>query len=424
METDTMPSSAGFDPKRPVYGVRTSMVALVLSSLVPATGLAQAPESSLEREVQQTPTPPTALTSVTEIFTLHGSVLTYGMALGFGNRDWANQFGGALNVEGTANFSRHLSAGFALQASPGADVIGFSDGPSVAVTDLYIEYADLFMPGLRAIVGSFDVPFSDQVEVVSNNADTFRNPFLINSLFMSAWGGAVGTLNTLGIGLFYEQDVFDAAIGVTNGTDELAINIDQKFEVFAHGGFNFGQWARVAGSALYSDDRDGAKQTGFGANLWAYVADVKVNFPSAADRKSYVKGYFGQANFGDDDGATRDGLLFWMVEGRYSFRDHLYVATRFSHWLPEDHNGDGVGISDALFSPGIAASHAEQLGFDLIVDQQVTRLQGVVGYEDGFQDGAHPVVVKLIFLWDDYANRSGQYDTDTLGGLLVVNVGF
>lgn len=355
---------------------------------------------------------------------LHGAVLTYGSFFRFGKIFPANEFSGAFNLEGAVRLSEHLTGGFNIQAAPGGDYITFKETPALVVTDLFVAYQDLLVTGLSITAGSFDTPFSDQVEVVSNNADTLRNPFVMNSLFMSFFGGTVGTLNTLGILLTYETSAFDVSTGVTNGTDESTLNIDRKFETFADLGVNLGDWARLAGSVVHSDDREGARTTGIGADLFAWVVDVKLSLASMIAGDAYIKGYVGQGTLGDEDKSTKDGLLFWMAEAKVPFLEHFYLAARFSAWKPDDSNGDGVGMSAAFISPGLAQKRADEGGFILVTDQAVTRLQVAAAYHTDSGADALPFVLKLICVYDNYARRSGGRSTDMLGGILAANLGF
>ncbi len=291
----------------------------------------------------------------------------------------------------------------------------------MVVADLLIEFRNIADSGIDFTMGSYDTAFGDQVNYVTNNAAAFKNPFLMNSLFYSTFGGEVGTLNTIGMKVSKETKTWDAAVYINNGTSEDALNVDGNFEYGVKLGYTFINTFRLAASIIKSDDRkNDIDATGFEADLTAFIFDAKIELPkNFSSESSYIKGYYGSAKWSDKTPGTNDMLQFWMIELKYFIAAKLYTAFRLSAWNPEDHNGDGIGISKALQSPsaGLAATSAASLGLTgIIADQNVMRYQAALGYT--YNKG---LLFKVIGFFDDYEHKTVGKVTDTLGFIIAIN---
>ncbi len=339
----------------------------------------------------------------------------------FGGEEMSRQFNGLLNIEGAAQLQKNISITFLLLAGPAKSDIYQREDSNVSIADLFINIDNIMNSGLNLLFGSYDTPFGDQTKFVTNNAFTFGNPFIMNSLFYSAFGGEVGTLNTMGLKIYKETKIWDLAVSINNGTDEDIDNSDNNFEYVASAGLSLGKWFRFSSSFLYSDDRlTDEKSTGFGAKLTTGIVDARINLPSIGSGTSYIKGYYGLADWDDEKPQTNDILHFWMVECKYTFYKHLYFALRYSSWIPEDHNGDRAGVSEALPTPSTAFAESvkdHHNNIELTTDQTVMRMQAALGYLKN-----EKLMVKLVGFYDYYEHKSQNHNTDVLGFILAINV--
>lgn len=318
-----------------------------------------------------------------------------------------SQFDFAVNLVGEWKISPKISGSVELQGGTGGGSLGLA-GPGVIVQDLYLQLTP--KTNFILTVGSFNNPFGEEVESLTSNAASFDNPFVLNSLFYSAFGGTVGTLNTLGVKGNYKTDVGDVTFAVSNGTDESAANADGNFEFLASAGTSrFSKRLRLAGSYMKSNDRGPAGiVTGFGANFNAWMLESRYDFPKG----TYLKGYYGNAAYGDDNPSTKDNVKMWMAEAKYS-KSLWYVSARLSCWEPDDNNGNGAGVSSVLPNPGLAIA---QGGVTPVADQNVRRLQIGAGWS--FLDN---LMLKAEWFQDKYSRLSSGKSTDVNGFIVALN---
>ncbi len=346
-----------------------------------------------------------------ESFKISGHYLGLLNAISQNNRTAADakrsQFDFAVNLVGDWKISPKISGSVELQGGTGGGSLGLA-GPGVIVQDLYIQITPKTNFTLTA--GSFNNPFGEEVESLTSNAASFDNPFVLNSLFYSAFGGTVGTLNTLGLKGNYKTDLSDFTLAVTNGTDESASNPDGNFELAVSAGTNvLAKRLRLAGSYMKSNDRGPAGiVTGFGANFNAWMLESRYDFPKGM----YLKGYYGNAAYGDDYPSTKDNVKMWMAEAKYS-KSLWYVSARLSGWEPDDNNGDGAGVSSVLPNPGLAVT---QGGVTPVADQTVRRLQIGAGWS--FLDN---LMLKAEWFQDTYSRLSSGKSTDVNGFIFALN---
>lgn len=336
------------------------------------------------------------------------------------------QFDFAANIDFEWRLRENIEVILEIQGGTGGGSLGLA-GPEGVITDLALEFYHS-RPGLNTevVIGSFDTPFGEQTEYLTNNANAFENPLFLNSLFYSAFGGTVGTLNTLGVMGIFETKPADLTLAVTNGGDETASN--------AGGGF---EWVarieteallkplRFGGSYMMGDDTfssDPAKSDGFMADIKGWIADARYAFSEIA----HIKGYFGEMSYGDNDPSTKDDVGIWMGEAAYG-RGSWQVAFRLSGWEPDDDNGNGKGMSGVIPNPGLTNEWSERVdgppmtcnGPCPATDQKIVRLQ--VGGSWRVYDN---LVAKVEYVRDDADRKTGGRSTDVDGWMLLINGSF
>ncbi|MFQ5579238.1 MAG: hypothetical protein ACE5FZ_01385 [Nitrospiria bacterium] len=321
------------------------------------------------------------------------------------------QFDFAANIDFEWTVRPDVLVTIQLQGGTGGGSLGFV-GPQPAVTDLNVTKAfkDL---NLVVVLGSFDTPFGEQTASLTNNADSFRNPFLLNSLFYSAFGGTVGTLNTLGAMGTLSRPFGDLTVALTNGTSEDSGNPDGNFEWVISAGTDAGvAGLRVAGSLMRSDDLTaaGGPNGSFEADFRGWMLDGRY----VINKNAAVKGYVGEVEYGDINAATKDEVGIWMAEATYE-KEQWQLAIRVSGWDPEDADGldpvNGTIPNPGLNEPwpvgGAGAGPAR-------VDQSVQRIQlGASWSLSG------DLVAKLEVVEDDY-DKAVAGDLGGVDGVILL----
>ncbi|MBD3217990.1 MAG: hypothetical protein GF310_06885 [candidate division Zixibacteria bacterium] len=321
-----------------------------------------------------------------------------------------NQFDLAANINFNWQIRENILGVFQLQGSPGEGSFGFP-GSEVEITDLNVEFSfDDYDSKLT--VGSFDTPFGMQTASLSNNGNSFGNPLLLNSLFYCAFAGApMGTLNTVGAMGNYNHEYFDATLAFSNGTNESADNSDGGFEIsgtavgkipVSEGELDF------AFSYINSDDRSESGSNGTESDFSGFLAEGMF----APIEGAHVKGYYGMISYDDNDSDTDDDVNIWMAEGRYG-REGWHLGVRISGWMPENDDGNGIGISEAIPNPGLAVQINGAIPY---TDQKITRIQAGGGYmivED--------LIIKAELFLDNYDQSTLGDATDVQGVILGLN---
>lgn len=297
----------------------------------------------------------------------------------------STQFDFAANLDVEYVISPQLSGIVQLQTGAGDGRFGLG-GPGVVVTDLNLEYRTLY-DLFTFTFGSFDTPFGEETAFLTNNADSFQNPFFLNPLVYSAFAGPTGTLNTLGVMGEFLLPFVDLTVALTNGTGETAVNSSSDLEYVLRLGTGFFQ--KMYFSVSYMDSNDMGDQavtanTSFAADFTGVIADVILNPAENAT----LKGYVGRLTYGDRNPATQDAVDFWKVEAKWDMAP-FYIAARYSHWQPQDRNGNGSGISPFLPYPGMSILAMQP------TDTLVTRTQVAVG--NFLQED---LLFKLEIFWD------------------------
>lgn len=333
-----------------------------------------------------------------------------------------DQFDFAVNIDFEWKLKSNITFTTQLQGGAGGGSLGFV-GPEPAVTDLNVTF-EFARPALVLVIGSFDTPFGEQTASLTNNADSFRNPFLLNSLFYSSFGGTVGTLNTLGVMGTLETKVADFTLALTNGSSEGAENPDGNFGWVISAGTDAGlDGFRIAGSFMQSDDLVAGVSAdvpngSFGADFQGWLIDGRYVFLE----HFAFKGYFGGIEFDDNVSATKDEVDIWMGEASYE-QSAWQFAVRISGWSPDDDNGDGLGHGAMLPNPGLSAEWPSSNPAGTVtttpgsnVDQSVVRLQ--VGLSWFLMND---LVAKLEYVQDDYDKALTTRLGDVSGLILLLN---
>ena len=318
------------------------------------------------------------------------------------------QFDFAANVDIEWQLSSIVTGTVQLQGGAGDGSLGFV-GPAVEVTDLNLIFT-FEDPDLCITAGSFDTPFGEQTWYLTDNADASRNPFLLNSLFYTAFaGGPVGTLNTLGIMGSISRSAFDLTLAVTNGTNETASNPDGNFETVACLGVTPLGFSgmRLAGSLIHSKDKAESGVSGTESDFFGWMVEGRYAFMEGF----YLKAYYGRIEYGDNAPGTDDDVQICMGEARFG-QGKWFLAARASGWHPGDDNGDGVGVSLSVPDPGLAVwSTAEP-----ITDQRIRRIQlgaGLILQEN--------LTLKGEWFRDDYDKGQHRLSVDVTGVIVALN---
>jgi hypothetical protein len=293
------------------------------------------------------------------------------------------QFDQAVNLSAEWDVSPKAKLFIDLQSGVGYGRLGFQ-GPQVAVTDVGMTYQ--FTPVTEAVLGSFDMPFGQEVARLTNNGSLGASGFVLNPLLYTALAGPAGTLNTVGILLTHPTLGGDGSFFIGNGTGESAVNEG------THLAYGF-QWTKAMSnftfgmSAWKSDDRaDSADSNAdsLKADAYAYLLDIAF----AASGIDY-NGHIGQLQFGDGTSAT-NLVTVGMFSLNSSYQD-LQWRARISAWFPADNNGDNMGLSSSMPDP----SMGKALGDTPPLDRSIVRYQ--LGVSHTLEEG---IVIGTEFFLD------------------------
>ncbi len=312
------------------------------------------------------------------------------------------QFDYAVNLDFTYQISPEAQIFVQLQGSPGGSAFGFP-GPSPEITDVFLQYAPASWVTVTA--GSFDTPFGQQTEFLSNNADVSNNPLVLNSLFYSAFSrGPMGTLNTVGVMGEFSGDRETFSVAVTNGTDESATNPDGGVNLVFQATTNrLWKPLNLGISYMSSNDSVTGGSSGNGSDFQAYLVDF---IWDATDQLKF-KGYAGGATFGDNTASTYDFVAVYMGEAQYTWNQWIFSASG-SAWVPNSNTGGSP--SSVMPNPGLAIT---QNSVAVSVGQAVLRYQLGIGYDLSQNFG-----IRTVGFYDDYRGLSSGNNTDTMGGMI------
>lgn len=317
-------------------------------------------------------------------------------------------FEGAVNLDLLWAPHEQWEAFVQLEAGVGNGNVGFA-GTGFDAGDLFITFDPQWGNDIGFTLGRYDIPWGEERHTATGNGEAVGNAFVFNSLAYSMFGSPVGWGGT--VGLMGEADfgILDVTAAVTNGTSEMADNQDGNLMYTGSAGVNlFDEQLRIAGSYMNSDDRSTSGTSGLAADLTGWIVDGKW---SHSDR-TYIAGYWGELDFGDDNAATRDDVGIFMGEASYGF-GRAHIAARYSGWSPEDDDGSGAGMSATIPQAGLGITRG---GVAVVTDQDVRRLQIGAGYQ--LFDN---LLVKAEWFRDSYDRPSGGRSTDVDGIIISAN---
>jgi len=313
------------------------------------------------------------------------------------------QFDQALNFSASWDVSPRATLYINLQSGVGNGRLGYQ-GPQVALTDVGLSYK-LTQTNVLSI-GSFDMPFGQEVGQLTNNGSLGASGFVLNPLIYTALAGPSGTLNTVGIMLSRPVFEGEGKVFLSNGTGENAVNEDKELAYGFQWTTDTRQDAVIGVSAWKSNDQadiGNSDATGLNANTSAYLVDFQ-----AKNKGLFYSGHIGQLWFGD--GSSRTDLVTVGMLSVATTYEKLDIRARVSAWLPSDNNGDGAGSSTRMPDP----SMGKALGDNPPVDRNVIRYQVGVSapLEKGFVLGSE------IFL------DQVQYGQQAMGVISYVSAKF
>lgn len=311
--------------------------------------------------------------------------LVYGSMNSSGNPFKTNSykhyhFNGAANVGGEYLLSKSFFFGAMIHFANGQDSYGFKNDDGVVVTDLYMRIENFIFKSLNITLGSYDMPFGEQTEVVTNNASSIKNPFLVNSLFYSILSSPTGTLNTVGIMGELESNGLKFTASISNGTGEGSENPEDRFAAVLKIAYNLNSNHKIAVSGIYSDDRkNDSVFTGLASKLSGCLFDLHLTFRF---KKLYIKlrNYAAVFKFDDENSSTKKDIFYAaMSQIKIKWNNQFYIAFRGSFWIPEDRNGDGIDITTTAPCAGYGCRWSDSPE-SIVRDQIVVRYQAALGY--------------------------------------------
>jgi hypothetical protein len=313
------------------------------------------------------------------------------------------QFDYAVNLDFNLTFSDKLTGIIQLQTGPGNGSLGFQ-GPESVLTDVSLSYAA--DDRTTFTFGSFDTPFGDETGWLTNNADSFNQPFLLNNLLYSSFAGPVGTLNTLGVMIEKSMYRLTSTFSLTNGTGETAVNESNTFEVVARESVAITDDLHISLSGMYSNDGDeyGDDDTnGFGIDFRAYLFELYFNNGSM-----FIGSSYGWLEYDDNNSFTSDFVTYYALQAGKSIQKFT-ISARYSNWAPDDTNNVSAGIP----SVGLGGDYGS---YAVNVQSKITRYQLGLSY---LLSNRFTLNSEIII--DDYDNELSE---DVTGLIMYLNIGF
>ena len=314
------------------------------------------------------------------------------------------QFDAAANLDVLWQIHKQVRGNIQFQMGTGFGSLSFA-ASAIVVTDLNVEI-DIH-PKFQLTVGSFDTPFGADTPYLTNNANSLENSFYINTLFYGAFAGTdLGTLNTIGVKGVWSGRLGELSGAITNGTDESAYNPDGNFG-FVLSGISAPVWNSFKGglSLIYSADSSKSGSSGTATNFSGMLIDALFE----PEKNMFIRGYAGLMNYDDNNGATKDDVWVWKLEGRYPIAKG-YLAARISTWLPSETGSDSAATAPKIPEAGTGwrTRQIQPLG-----NQKVYRYQLGFGW---------PVFEGMYFKTEafyDYHAQKYQNDVIDIPGIIV-----
>ena len=225
----------------------------------------------------------------------------------------------AANIDFDYQVSDKLSGTIQLQTGPGNGNLGIV-GPGAELTDISIRYSP--EENKSYTIGSFDTPFGQHIGSLSNNADTFGNHFIVNSLLYDVFAGPMGTLNTLGLMSEYSYEKERIQFAIANGTREDAQNSDGNFSLVLSAQTTRFSDKLSLGLGLMTSNDETDNTVGFQSDFEAGMID----FDYTINAYGGIKGYYAMLDFNDSNSATNDSVTSWMLESYCETEHYVFAA--------------------------------------------------------------------------------------------------
>tara|TARA_Y100001935_G_scaffold253375_1_gene259429 strand:- start:3266 stop:4315 length:1050 start_codon:yes stop_codon:yes gene_type:complete len=240
------------------------------------------------------------------------------------------QFDYATNLSFEYEIAPNVTGLAELQSSPGNGSLGF-EGPNTVVTDLALTTKLASKNHITTItLGSFDTAFGHETQYLSNNADTFNNHFIINSLTYSALAGPMGTLNTLGVKMETNIKYVDIITSISNGTSETAYNKNRTFEKLLQlSTHSFIDGVRITGTYIDSDDSQDS-QDSFQTHLTGILLELNYLIQKNIEFKLKKA----ELIYDDQTTQTNDTVITHEIELSYN-KQPICLAVKGSFWRPQ-----------------------------------------------------------------------------------------
>ncbi len=298
-------------------------------------------------------------------------------------------FNGLVNFGSTFKIADDIYFGHMLHAGSGGDYLGFKADDKVVITDLYFQFDNFLLKNLSLTAGSYDIPFGEMTWYLTNNAYSIKNPFVANSLFYSMLGGnPVGTTNTVGLKAEYKTKNWGLLFNLSNGAQAGASNEDGNFALIGKVDLHTAKFYKLSISGIHSDQRQSRLVTGdvserlnMNNKISGGLLDLHLDFKWRPVKLSF-KGYGGM--FRIEDMKTASTFYTGMAQIKATLWEKTYFALRASFWLPDDSDGDGLGISTSPYCVGHSCIWPSLINeSDIsspVMDQRVVRWQAAAGY--------------------------------------------
>lgn len=291
------------------------------------------------------------------LFQISGDVLSGA----FYTTNQNERFESVANISVDAMISPSIITGISFNLGQPDSAMGFVDDSIVASP--YIQYVS--RDHWQATLGVVPVPFGQAIAAATNHAQKM-SVFLMNDLLTAYLaGGNLTTVDSNGIRFdSLASNTQSLQIAVFNGLHTN--NNNDEDQLSASGYYSNSDVipnVAVGVGMLYS-------KTDITRGMYAYLMDASTTV-YGIELNAYV------AWLTADDGhdTTLDDVFAYMVSAHQTRPDmvgltDVTLGIRLSAWMPNDYNGDGVGLSDGLATVPLSfdVPDVDMFRFDLSTD--------------------------------------------------------